>query len=632
MCVRVVHRFYNYVPVDPNYYYAAQNMMVNPSMMYQQQQQAMRSYQMPVMQAPVAHSHIVHQQQPTMPAAPVAMPPSNMAHPMAGAVPSTGKEAVPFSPPPPAAAAQSHPAATSATQSPQPAAAGSSTSGPPQKPRKTISIKLKGDTEARNLDSLKDQLTSKAPAAEEEAKSTEAAAVEAAPVSAPVPTPAPAQAPMEPTIPDIPVTIQKKPVEEVVPPAVAATAAPVPPTAAEAPSVPALVVTAPSALASAAAATAAVGTPVAGPSSSSPSAAPAQAPSPPGFADASPAVGRKELEVGTEDAEPVVARRLVPGGKTGGLKVLNQGPSPSSHKRYTRSELLALRPPEDSVPKISLMGPIVVDGSQGGPGGSHKGGGFGYKGASGKESRDRDRDRDRVAANSPVGQGEVSEWSKEALPSNARKVRAVPAGPMPKKVVSDPLEKLTLEVTAILNKITPQTFEKLSQQILDIKLEDTSQLDRVVQIIFEKAVQEPNFTSMYADLCLMLKEQSSWVFFTVIKRMDSENGEYFWIRDFSFPEEAISFFSRSDCMSAIKSNMVTQSEDLQVKPLTASLAPESIEYILYKNVLYRVSQRAGLLADFFFLSFQVHFRCSSSFLPPHLSHLLVPMRCRWAKT
>eukprot|EP01039_Chlorochromonas_danica_P010250 gene10250-11345_t len=300
-------------------------------------------------------------------------------------------------------------------------------------------------------------------------------------------------------------------------------------------------------------------------------------PLPPVVPEASPIVTpRKDVpppaaeEVTVSAAAP---RRLVPGGQV----KLNQGPIV---RKYTKSELLSYRPAVlEFNPATSLMGPIASDGGGGGHG---KQSGGGWKGGKGeREPRESGRGVNTVVEN-VGGDG----WGKEQLPTpTGRRGKNAPAGPMPKKVVSDPLEKLTMDVTAILNKITPQTFEKLSQQILEIKLEDTSMLDRVVQLIFEKAVQEPNFTFMYADLCLMLKEKgTNWVFYTVVKSMDSEPEEYFWIRDFTFPNEAATYYCKADCMAAIQRD----DEALQMKPLSNTLQPESIEYILYKNKLYRI--------------------------------------------
>lgn len=135
----------------------------------------------------------------------------------------------------------------------------------------------------------------------------------------------------------------------------------------------------------------------------------------------------------------------------------------------------------------------------------------------------------------------------------------------------------------ILNKITPQTFEKLSAQLMEIKLLDVPMMDKVVDIIFEKAIFEPNFTAMYADLCFQLKECGSCVSYIVVK----QNEDYFWICDFTFPEEASGpFYARNEIMELI--NNSSESELPEMKPINTTLDVDSIEYYLQKNVLWKV--------------------------------------------
>ncbi|VDN09505.1 unnamed protein product [Dibothriocephalus latus] len=60
----------------------------------------------------------------------------------------------------------------------------------------------------------------------------------------------------------------------------------------------------------------------------------------------------------------------------------------------------------------------------------------------------------------------------------------------------------------ILNKVTAENFTSLSQHILNINVESPEALDLIVQLIFQKAANEPTFTSLYADFCLILSEKA----------------------------------------------------------------------------------------------------------------------------
>jgi translation initiation factor 4G len=63
------------------------------------------------------------------------------------------------------------------------------------------------------------------------------------------------------------------------------------------------------------------------------------------------------------------------------------------------------------------------------------------------------------------------------------------------------------EVTAILNKLAPERFETLSKKLLgeDLSLASSpSLLKGALKSVFEKAISETTFVSMYAQLCAFL--------------------------------------------------------------------------------------------------------------------------------
>jgi hypothetical protein len=59
---------------------------------------------------------------------------------------------------------------------------------------------------------------------------------------------------------------------------------------------------------------------------------------------------------------------------------------------------------------------------------------------------------------------------------------------------------------SILNKITPEKFEKLSDQIVQSGIESAELLRGVISLIFDKAVAEPTFCALYARLCVKLSK------------------------------------------------------------------------------------------------------------------------------
>jgi len=75
---------------------------------------------------------------------------------------------------------------------------------------------------------------------------------------------------------------------------------------------------------------------------------------------------------------------------------------------------------------------------------------------------------------------------------------------------SDEKEELTRKATNILNKLTMQSFGKLSQKLMEVVAEyvsDPETLRIVVKLAFDKALIEPNFAHMYADLCMELHQR-----------------------------------------------------------------------------------------------------------------------------
>jgi translation initiation factor 4G len=67
--------------------------------------------------------------------------------------------------------------------------------------------------------------------------------------------------------------------------------------------------------------------------------------------------------------------------------------------------------------------------------------------------------------------------------------------------------ELYKKVTGILNKLTPQKFRKLvDQMIADCVIDTEDRLVGVIDIVFEKALDEPSFSVAYANLCKALSQ------------------------------------------------------------------------------------------------------------------------------
>ncbi|KAM1140271.1 hypothetical protein ACFX19_041055 [Malus domestica] len=60
------------------------------------------------------------------------------------------------------------------------------------------------------------------------------------------------------------------------------------------------------------------------------------------------------------------------------------------------------------------------------------------------------------------------------------------------------------QLRAILNKLTPQNFEKLFEQVKAVNIDNATTLTGVVSQIFDKALMRPTFCEMYANFCFYL--------------------------------------------------------------------------------------------------------------------------------
>ncbi|KAJ0254867.1 Eukaryotic translation initiation factor 4G [Hirschfeldia incana] len=70
--------------------------------------------------------------------------------------------------------------------------------------------------------------------------------------------------------------------------------------------------------------------------------------------------------------------------------------------------------------------------------------------------------------------------------------------------VTDEEQAKQRQLKGILNKLTPQNFEKLFEQVKGVNIDNVVTLTGVISQIFDKALMEPTFCEMYADFCVHL--------------------------------------------------------------------------------------------------------------------------------
>eukprot|EP00088_Acartia_fossae_P040683 TRINITY_DN423_c0_g1_i4.p1 TRINITY_DN423_c0_g1~~TRINITY_DN423_c0_g1_i4.p1 ORF type:complete len:1453 (-),score=413.83 TRINITY_DN423_c0_g1_i4:690-5048(-) len=69
------------------------------------------------------------------------------------------------------------------------------------------------------------------------------------------------------------------------------------------------------------------------------------------------------------------------------------------------------------------------------------------------------------------------------------------------------IESLGKKVRAILNKLTPQKFQTLVVQFKELEIDTEEKLKLTIDLVFEKAVEEPAYSKAYASLCKELSNK-----------------------------------------------------------------------------------------------------------------------------
>ncbi|CAF0747255.1 unnamed protein product [Didymodactylos carnosus] len=91
--------------------------------------------------------------------------------------------------------------------------------------------------------------------------------------------------------------------------------------------------------------------------------------------------------------------------------------------------------------------------------------------------------------------------SKWIAPSSVRYCDA-------QKTQEDRHNDLFRRCRGLLNKLTPEKFEKLSFDLLNIGIDSPNVLKGIILLIFEKSLAEPNYCGLYAELCLRLDKDA----------------------------------------------------------------------------------------------------------------------------
>lgn len=71
-------------------------------------------------------------------------------------------------------------------------------------------------------------------------------------------------------------------------------------------------------------------------------------------------------------------------------------------------------------------------------------------------------------------------------------------------IMTDSSQELFKKVRSILNKLTPQKFAQLMKQVTELTINTEERLKGVIDLVFEKAIDEPSFSVAYGNMCRCL--------------------------------------------------------------------------------------------------------------------------------
>lgn len=213
--------------------------------------------------------------------------------------------------------------------------------------------------------------------------------------------------------------------------------------------------------------------------------------------------------IGMDDASkdpsrsPVMARRGGPPGGRGG-SAFDMGafkPPKTSEERFAasagRGGLAGPGGIRGSMGPRSVSGSAMLPGKGGmvppSPGGRSRSGRGGQRGPKGGHPHQQGGPTIPLDQVTPLENSE-NRWVPIAIVAKTKKVEV------------EPLEVIQRKVKALLNKLTVEKFEPISNQIIEwanksVNETDGTSLRTVIQLTFMKATDEPNFSSMYAKLC-----------------------------------------------------------------------------------------------------------------------------------
>ncbi|KAL3663063.1 hypothetical protein V7S43_012003 [Phytophthora oleae] len=90
------------------------------------------------------------------------------------------------------------------------------------------------------------------------------------------------------------------------------------------------------------------------------------------------------------------------------------------------------------------------------------------------------------------------------------------------------LDKTLNHVKSLLNKLTREKFAKLTNELCSVDIDSFALLSSIVSIIMDKALEEPSFADVYADLCKEFHARTAKKTWSFLSILSDEKGYFYW--------------------------------------------------------------------------------------------------------
>ncbi|EDW99338.2 eukaryotic translation initiation factor 4 gamma 1 isoform X2 [Drosophila yakuba] len=183
--------------------------------------------------------------------------------------------------------------------------------------------------------------------------------------------------------------------------------------------------------------------------------------------------------------------------------------------------------------------------------------------------------------------------------------------------------ELVRRVRGILNKLTPERFDTLVEEIIKLKIDTPDKVDEVIVLVFEKAIDEPNFSVSYARLCQRLAAEVK----VIDERMESENKSNLAHFRNALLDKTEQEFTQNVSQSTAKEKKLQPIVD-KIKKCTDANEKAELEAILEEEER-KIRRRSGgtvrFIGELFKISMltgKIIYSCIDTLLNPHSEDML----------